>query len=71
MNAKSLGYELGVTGDAEAYHAVEFTSKGIKRHVNTSEYNVIRYDKERHTRMNNRFKSKWDFLIKEGAKIVD
>ena len=71
MTAKSLGHELGVTGDAEAYHAVEFTSKGMVSHQNSAEYNKIRYDEERHNRMNNRFKSKWGFRIKGGAKIVD
>lgn len=71
MNARSRGYKLGVAGDAEAWHGAVFTSKGVKKHRNEKDYNVIRYDKERHERMNLRFKSKWGFYIKGGAKIVD
>ena len=71
MNAKSLGYRLGVTGDAVAWHGALFTSKGVEKHRNISEYNEIRYDKERHERMNDRFASKWGFHVKGGAKIVD
>jgi glycosyltransferase involved in cell wall biosynthesis len=67
MMAKRDGHRLAVTGDAEAWHAVGFTSKGIVRHKNSTEYNQIRYDKERHERMRKRFEDKWGFYLQGGG----
>ncbi len=70
MIAKEKGHKLAVTGDAEAWHAVRFTSEGIVRHQNSVEYNQIRYDKERHSRMRKRFEDKWGFYL-EGGGFTD
>ena len=70
MMAKRDGHKLAVCGDAEAWHAVMFTSKGLERHSNSVEYNQIRYDKERHARMRKRFEDKWGFYL-EGGGLTD
>ena len=71
MTAKKKGHRLAVCGDAVAWHAVKFTSGGITPYKNTSEYNTIRYDRERHRQMKNRFELKWDFRLREGATTID
>ena len=70
MMAKEKGYKLAVTGDAEAWHGVKFTSKGVVKYRNQPDYNTIRYDNERHTRMRKRFEDKWGFWL-EGGGVTD
>lgn len=70
MSAKKLGYRLGVSGDAVAWHGVRFTPKGIVRQRNRDDYNLVRYDKERHDRMRKRFMDKWGFYL-QGGGVTD
>ena len=67
MTAKKAGRRLAVTGDAVAWHAVKFSSKGVKKYKNPPDYNTIRYDQSRHERMKKLFKTKWGFRLREGA----
>ena len=67
MKAKKKGHRLAVSGDAVAWHAIKLTSGGVTPYKNTSEYNTIRYDRERHKRMKDRFELKWDFRLREGG----
>lgn len=67
MIVKERGLKLGVTGDAYAYHAYKVTNKGFERYRNPPEYTRIRYDHERHKRMNQLFQKKWGFLIGSGG----
>lgn len=67
MKAKEKGYKLAVTGDAEAWHGARLTSSGFIQNKNRDEYNKIRYDSERHTRMRKRFESKWGFWLEGGG----
>ena len=68
--AKKAGYKLAVTGDAEAWHAVRLTGKGVVGNQNSAEYAQIRYDNERHARMRKRFEEKWGFQLK-GEGVTD
>jgi len=67
MQVKARGLRLGVTGSASAYHGFRLTSKGLVKHKNSQEYNAVRYDQERHARMREIFRSKWNFTIGKGG----
>jgi len=66
MRVQEKGLRMAVTNLAGGYHGVKLTSKGVKRHRNSDEYNRVRYDKERHERMRGLFKEKWGVELHGG-----
>lgn len=65
----SRGLKLGVTGMAGAYHRQLFTAKGIEQKEDSPEYRKIRYDKDRHNKMAEKFKQKWGYTPKPVKSI--
>lgn len=69
MQARKAGMKLAVTGDAGAYHGVNFGEKGIFVYHNPPAYKTIRYDGARHDRMAAKFAGKWGFHPRMGPLI--
>jgi hypothetical protein len=69
MHALSSGKVVAVSGDAGAYHKVQFTNDGVIQYRNPPEYKAIRNDEERHARMADKFKMKWGFLPRMGPIV--
>ena len=68
---RKRGLRIGVTGKAGAYHRQIFTSKGRIQQADSSEYNKMRYDKERHVKMAQKFKEKWGYTPVPARPITE
>ena len=64
---KRRGLRLAVCGEAGAYHKYLFTSKGPVFKEDPPSYQKLRRDKERHSRMADRFESKWGYRPRDAS----
>ena len=68
---RKRGLRIGVTGKAGAYHRQLFTSKGRIQQPDSPEYRRMRYDRERHIKMAQKFKEKWGYVPVNARPITE
>jgi len=61
MEIKKKGFKVATTGLAGAYHRLLATSKGMKKKSDPPEYTAIRKNAARHSRMAEKYESKWGY----------
>lgn len=57
------GWKMASCGDAGMWHQWLFTPEGRRVYKSPPEYNQLRYDRERHLRMDQRFFDKWGYSV--------
>ena len=68
---RKRGLLMGVTGKAGAYHRQLFTTNGREQKKDSAAYKEVRYDRQRHNRMAEKFKEKWGYTPKPARRITE